>query len=266
MQRITLSILDKDNNIKVAKSYTDFVSLTYKGEYQAGDYIQLEVAQVPCYLKVRLEDSFESCLLYLTEPKLLFHIPFGDDKRVYNSDKAFNGGLHFLWARVAEPFEIQPYQNLAYNPYLQSQQQGVYPFVSSNINASNIRFAARNAVDGYFDNTAHGSYPYTSWSNAQNPQAQLIIDFGREVILDRATLFLRADFPHDSWWQQVKLCFSNGEYECLNLARTAQPQTFIFPEQKTTAVILTDLINGDVVSSPFTALSQIELYGKDASQ
>lgn len=264
MQQITLTLLDKHNNIKAAKSQFDFVSLTYKGEYQEGDIILLQTSEYPCYLKIRLEDSFESCLVYLTEGKMLFKIPFGDAKRVYNSDKSFNGGLHFLWARIAEPFEIEQYQNLAYNPYCQTEQTGVYPTAFSSIPASNIRFAARNVIDGFFDNSSHGSYPYTSWSNAQDPQAQLTIEFGREVWINQAKILLRADFPHDSWWKSICLQFDDGSSEKLTLKRTALPQIFNFEAKQTHKVILTELINGDKSRSPFTALSQVELYGKAA--
>ncbi|AZI13810.1 hypothetical protein ACU6T4_00295 [Avibacterium paragallinarum] len=262
MTKITLSVLDQNSNIKICKSAFDFLMLTYKGEYQAGDVIRIEVDNPPCYLKLRLEDSLESCLVYVTEKLFEFQIPFGDQKRLYNSDKAFQGGLHFLWVRSAREYEINQYGNLAFNPYCQPQQKGVYPQISSNIVPSNIRFAPYNVIDGIFDSNAHGSYPFTSWSNAQSPNAQLKIDFGRTVEIDGLILMLRADFPHDAWWESLSVHFSDGSEEILHLSRTGQPQTFSFKQRQSDFILLTNFIKGED-KSPFTALTQIEVLGQN---
>lgn len=261
MTKITLSILDQNHNIKICKSAFDFLMLTYKGEYQAGDVIRIEVDNPPCYLKLRLEDSLESSLVYVTENLFEFQIPTGDQKRLYNSDKAFQGGLHFLWVRSAREYEITQYGNLAFNPYFQPRQEGVYPQISSNILPSNIRFASYNVIDGIFDSSAHGSYPFTSWSNAQDPNAQLKIDFGRTVEIDGLILMLRADFPHDAWWERLSVHFSDGSKEILHLERTGQPQAFSFEKRQSDYVLLTNFVKGED-RSPFTALTQIEVLGQ----
>lgn len=56
-------------------------------------------------------------------------------------------------------------------------------------------FAARNAIDGIFENSAHGEYPYQSWGINRDPNAALTLDFGREVLLDELRITERADFP-----------------------------------------------------------------------
>ena len=53
----------------------------------------------------------------------------------------------------------------------------------------------------------------------QQLDAALKIEFGREVLLDKVILTLRADFPHDNYWQQVTLKFSDGTHEVLKLLR-----------------------------------------------
>ncbi|MBE2894694.1 hypothetical protein [Spirabiliibacterium falconis] len=259
MQKITITLFDKNENIKLARSDFDEVVTTFKGEYAQGDKWVVEAQHYPCYLKVRLEDSFESAVLYLTE-KLVFTIPFGDDIRVYNSDKAFRGGIHFVWVRVAREYEIAQYGNLAFNPYQQAAQQGIYPSAVSNIQAGNIRFAARNVIDGAFDTSAHGSYPYTSWSNAQDPNAQLHIEFGREVEVDCIVLYLRADFPHDSWWQAITLRFDDGQEEQIEAQRTGKAQCYHISPRRCQKITLTHLIKGEE-PAPFTALSQLEVLG-----
>ncbi len=48
-----------------------------------------------------------------------------------------------------------------------------------------VFFAARNAIDGIFANEYHGEYPWTSWGINQDPKAELHLDFGRPVIIER---------------------------------------------------------------------------------
>ncbi|MBE2895301.1 hypothetical protein HPC38_00175 [Pasteurellaceae bacterium HPA106] len=261
MQKLTLTLFDKDDNIKLARSDFDEVVATFKGEYAQGDKWVVEAQTYPCFLKVRLEDSFESAVLYLTD-KLIFTIPFGDAARVYNSDKAFRGGMHFVWVRVAREYEINQYGNLAFNPYQQTDQQGVYPCAQSNIQAGNIRFAARNVIDGAFDTNAHGSYPYTSWSNAQDSSAQLSIIFGRTVEIDSVILYLRADFPHDSWWQHLTITFDDEQPETIEAKRTGKAQHYQFSARQCQKITLSNLIKGEE-PAPFTALSQLEVLGRN---
>lgn len=261
MTKVSVSILDKDGNIKLAKSDFEWVVMTYKGEYHEGDKIVVETSP-KTFIQARLEDSFEPALLYLESGYLEFTIPFGDRTRVYNSDKAFQGGQHFIWVRLARDYELTQYGNLAANPYLQEEQKGVFPCVTSTITAGNIRFAPRNVVDGYFDTSAHGSFPYTSWSNATKTDAKLTIEFGREVEVDKVILYLRADFPHDSWWQEVTLQFSNGEQLTAQLERSGRPQEICFEPQKITSLTLTNLVKGNE-PAPYTALSQLEVLGKN---
>lgn len=36
------------------------------------------------------------------------------------------------------------------------------------------------------------------------------LEFGRKVAVSRIRLYTRADFPHDNWWKQVTIRFSDG--------------------------------------------------------
>ena len=123
-------------------------------------------------------------------------------------------------------------------------------------------FLACNAIDGTFANLYHGPYPYQSWGINQQLDAALKIEFGREVLLDKVILTLRADFPHDNYWQQVTLKFSDGTHEVFKTVKTEQRQSFTFAKRAAEWVILTELIQADE-PSPFPALTQIELFGQN---
>ena len=58
--------------------------------------------------------------------------------------------------------------------------------------------------------------------------AEITIDFGREVELDKLGLVLRADFPHDSYWKQVTIAFSDGSEEIFTTSDAIATQYFTF--------------------------------------
>ena len=92
-------------------------------------------------------------------------------------------------------------------------------------------FAAKNAIDGVTANECHGESPYDSWGINRNPDAEMTLDFGREVEVDRIILYIRADFPHDNWWKKVTVTFSDGEEKEFSLKKTGCGQEFTFGEE-----------------------------------
>lgn len=108
-------------------------------------------------------------------------------------------------------------------------------------------------------------WPYQSWGINQDPEATLTLNFGRPVTLDELRLTLRADFPHDSWWIQATVRFSDGSTEVLNLEKTAAPQIFAISPRTVTSLMLCELKKADD-PSPFPALTQIEAWGTETVQ
>ena len=90
----------------------------------------------------------------------------------------------------------------------------------------------------------------------------MTVDFGREVEADKVVLYTRSDFPHDNWWTQVKLSFSDGTEIVWDLEKSSLPHVLTFETKKITWVRLDSLIKSDD-PSPFPALSQIEVYGRE---
>lgn len=99
------------------------------------------------------------------------------------------------------------------------------------------------------------------WINMRD-DAEMTVDFGRQVAADRIVLYTRSDFPHDNWWRQVTLAFSDGSSMEWKLEKSSAPHEIVFPEKKITWVKLEKLMKADD-PSPFPALSQIEVYGRD---
>ena len=77
----------------------------------------------------------------------------------------------------------------------------------------------------------------------------------------RIEIYTRADFPHDAWWTQATVRFSDDTTMVCDLVKTDEGQEFTFPPKKVRWVQLEELIKADD-PSPFPALSQLKVYGK----
>lgn len=259
---LALKILDKNGETRSASHGEDEVRLVYTSEYTQGDKIVLEASESNRHLVLQLDDAMGGNLVYLKSTSLTYEIPFGE-KRTSYSPKAFYGSRHYLYARAARPDEFTAYRNLALNVYDQHGDPGLYPHAQANTETrGEAVFAARNAIDGVCENRAHGGWPYESWGINRRDDAQLSLDFGREVEIDKIVLYTRADFPHDSWWRQVTVRLPDGEAIDWPLQKSELPHVLPIEPRRVTGLTLCKLLKADD-PSPFPALTQIEVYGRD---
>lgn len=117
-----------------------------------------------------------------------------------------------------------------------------------------------NAIDGVVVTEDHGKWPYQSWGVNRQDDAKWRLDFGRTVIVDRIIVYLRIDFPHDNWWTQDKVTFSDNSEMILNFEKGGHPQQFTFDKKEIQYLEFSELIKADD-PSPFPALTQFEVYG-----
>jgi hypothetical protein len=263
MGAIRLEVQNAAGSTLLASVGEQMVSLIYQAEYRAGDRIFLAADAPGQFCIVQFEDSMPPAQVYLPGRTGIFPIPFGPE-RTAHSPKNFSGSLQVLRARFATDNEIAARHNLALNPYDGHSTQGIFPHTSANVETRDEAvFAARNAIDGIFENTSHGAYPFGSWGINRDPGAVLRLEFGRAVRLDEIRLTLRADFPHDSYWVRAALAFSDGTRETLSLAKSRMPQCFSLMPRIVEWLELRDLIKAED-ASPFPALTQLEAYGTES--
>ncbi|MGL5436296.1 MAG: discoidin domain-containing protein [Lachnospiraceae bacterium] len=256
-----ITIKNGDGRVKTEKWDDSQVVLVFEDYYEPGDQIIVSVPEVPAYYVIRLDDCMDEALVYLTERVITYHIPFEEKKVSYNP-KAFSGECHYLTVRGAADWEVSAYRNLAKNALDQHGAQGCYPHAFANVETRGESvFAARNAIDGMLSNESHGAWPYESWGINQQDDAEITIDFGRTVNLDRIILYTRADFPHDNWWTQATLSFSDGTQELVEMEKRVKPHEFLIKKEHITWVKMHTMKKADD-PSPFPALTQIEVYGK----
>lgn len=259
MAVLSLKVINKDDQVKYVASGQDEVCLVNTSEYAEGDRICLETNEKNIHVWFQADDALGASFVYITD-NVSFYIPFGE-KRVSYSPKAFYGNRHYLYARTAREDEIYAYRNLALNPCDQHGETNCYPHAFANVETrGEAVFAARNAIDGVIANLAHGEWPYESWGINRRDDASMTIEFGREVITDKIVLYTRADFPHDNWWKQARITFSDGETMTIEMEKSVKPHVFQIEPKKITSVTIDQLIKSDE-ASPFPALTQMEVYG-----
>lgn len=265
MNRMTLEVRGNDGIVKAAGSDDGQAQLVYSGAYQPGDEIILRSESKNVYLILQLDDAMGPAFVYLTDNEYRFAVPFGEKKFSY-SPKAFAGELHVLTVRLGTEDEIGAYKDVALNVYDQHENVACFPHACANVETRGESvFAARNVINGNGVNFSHGKWPFESWGINQRPDAELTVHFGRLVEIDKVALTIRADFPHDSYWERATLAFSDGSRHTADLIKTRKKQTIVFEPRNVEWVTLKELIKADD-PSPFPALSQIEIFGREGAK
>ncbi|MCM1130440.1 MAG: carbohydrate-binding protein [Roseburia sp.] len=262
---LKLKIINQQNNELYISLAAEKLSIVYNFEYQDGDWMIVDCDKVKGFYKIRLEDTMEEAIVYVPESSFIYHIPEVNQRKNY-SPKSFYGDCHLIHVEEAKEEEVYQRRNMAYNPYDEHFNTTFYPHSVANVETRNeCVFASRNAIDGYYYNDSHGSFPYQSWGINKNPNAEFKIDFGREVMIDEVVLTLRADFPHDNYWKQATLEFSDHSQMVIHLDKTEKRQAFKFKSKKVSFIVLKNLIKGEKLSD-FPALTQFEAWGTEIKE
>lgn len=262
--QLTVKVTSADGSPRVCETGEGRVHLCYRAAYEEGDILCVTGDTPGCLLVVQLEDSMPPAFACLGGAGGALPVPFGE-QRVSYSPKSFTGDCHLLSARAATEEEIRRYKNLAFNPFDCHGNKGLYPHAHANVETrGEAVFAARNAINGNTANHSHGAWPFESWGVNQRADAEIQVDFGRTVKVDRAVITLRADFPHDNWWQRGTLRFSDGSSEELRFAKGDGPQATDFAPRLIEWAALCGLEKCPDDTSPFPALTQLELWGTEA--
>lgn len=258
--RLTLRVEDKAGSVICGSSGEDFADLVCLHAYEEGDRIILEASEKDVYVNWQVDDALGAAFVFLKSGEAVYDIPFGE-KRVSYSPKVFSGDRHYLYVGAAREDEVAAYRNLALNPADQHCDTTYFPHATANVETRGESvFAAKNAIDGVRANLSHGAWPYESWGINRREDAAMRVDFGRRIRTDKVVLYTRSDFPHDSWWVQATLKFSDGASMEFSLEKSSGAHVLTFPEREIEWLELCNLVKADD-PSPFPALSQIEVYG-----
>lgn len=262
--RIGLSVVSREGSIRWSGEGEDEVLLGWRGVYEPGDRLLVAAAADAVWLSLQLDGCLASSFVLLRGGSFSFPVPDAAQQVAYGKGMAFTGERHYARVRVADPLELASWRNLALNAHDLELPEGVqpclFPHAQTNVPATNPQFYARCAIDGVVAPWKHGSWPHGSWGIGGRSDATLTVSFGAPVEADELRLYLRADFPHDSWWESAVAVLSDGERLPLRLAKTGACQRFSLGQRTISWLRLEHLRQAP--EPGFPALSQIEVWGR----
>ena len=271
---IFLDILNAKNEVVFSQKGFS-VNAEYKGELSSGYKIKLVVDKLS-YVAVKFDKTLKESYLYLQNKSFTYTIPTEKELKMAYSPNAFKGSVHNILAREVDK-EFFTTRNVALNSHDLKNNTDAYPHASANfVTREEPCFYERNAIDGEINNQGHGNYPYQSWAGGARNDLEYTLDFGKPVEIDKIIFYLRADFkhdhlgiPHDSYWKEIDIEFSNGEVfkgqfklDNSNLNEENSKGIEITFDKKVTKTI--KLFNFKQVTEilGFAALTQIEVIGR----
>lgn len=223
------------------------------------------------YVKLRFGSGVKESIVYIPGGSAQIDIPSGETLSVF-PDGAFDNAEESVLCTEADDGEISAYRNLALNPADMPGQDTYFPHTYANfVTRNSIRFESRNTVDGFAETGGHYGFPFQSWGGGDRNDLEFNIDFGREVLIDKLVIYMRADYSvneegkeHDTYWNKITVCFSDKTEMTLNLEKSGGGQGFSFEPKTVNGLKLKNLVRD--LSFPtrgFAALSQIEVWGRD---
>ena len=259
---IYLKIADGEGKIKF-ETQGDDIKATYNAVYEEGDKILITVDEYD-KIAIKLDETMAESLVYLSEGKYEFPIPFGMKAKAYHPD-AWCREVNVISVRKASDEEFYAYRNVALNSAAVRYYENCFPYAKANVvTRDEAWFEERNSIDGVTENISHGAYPYQSYAGGAREDIDYTLNFGGEVEFDKIVIYLRADFAndHDTYWKSFTAELSDGTRLPFTFVKTADAQIFTFDKTyKTDKIHLTDFKQAAFPLS-WAALTQIEVYGR----
>lgn len=274
---IIVTVTDMDGVEKFcAKGAT--IKAQYNGDLSPGDKIKIRVDGGNT-IAVQLDPTLKESVLYLPNRSFTFTIPTKRELQMGYAPNAFQGDKHLIFIRELEEDEFCAKRNIALNSHDLRKKTGAYPHASANfVTREEPCFYERNAIDGEKNNQGHGPYPYHSWAGGARKDLEYILDFGREVEIEKLIFYLRADFvhdeitdlPHDSYWKNIDIQFDDGEIiqgefvldnTDLNPENGKGQEIVLKTIKKTKKIKLFNFTQVTEILG-FAALTQIEVFGQ----
>ena len=257
---LQLKVLDKQGKVLFSQKEATEIDGIYPAEFQEGDCIRIDVTESE-YLAICLDETLKESIVYVPAGKLVYPIHKEYNGFCFDND-AFLGGEHKLKVRIPTDEEIYGYRNIVLNAHDLPEAKGSYPHVSANyVTRQDPNFFERNAINGTIHPEGHWGYPYSNWAGGDRDDLEFTIDFGTEVMVEKLVFYLRADFPHDSYWNGIDLVLGDGETVTGAFRPTGEGQEVILPEAKKTRTIQLTRFTQPVDPLSWAGLAQIEVYG-----
>ena len=250
------------------KAYGFEIDEHYSGEYEDGDKWRIEVSGTK-FVKMKLDSTMADSIVYIPDGVFEFKVPRGGELTACYAPGAFSGDDHRVVLSEPDEPEVYGERLISLNSHDRHNVHKYFPHAVANfVTRESPCFFERNAIDGVIDNSNHGNFPYHSWGGGLREDLEFEIHFGIPVEVSEVKIFIRADFPHDTYWKEADLEFSDGSRTHIEIKKTAEGQSYTFDKKVTEYVKLTGLKQQRLEdgSLSFAALTQMEIYGKYIKQ
>ncbi len=200
------------------------VELVVSEAYKLGKKITVTLPETQKFLAITIaKGELDESILYLKNSKLEYTIP--DFSRTY--PPKLKTQPQTISARIPTVEELTKSHNIALNTCDLLNLKNAFPHATTtNVHDASADWMARNVIDGFTQNKGHGTYPYQSWGPGLGLSRtdKLTIDFGHDVAVTQLVITIRADFPHDGYWDSCRVYFSDGTYQELEITNSAKGQ------------------------------------------
>ena len=265
-----LKVAFKGGLVNISKETAGLATLNVPKKYAENDIVTIDLPEGETYLMVSLHPMLGEELVYCPDGVFTYKFTNGFNAYVNNFGEYMT---NTVTARLATSADLTKRRNLAENVYDLAGATNVYPHATTDSvyyddnDAAKIpkpQYMARNAIDGFTANKGHEHYPFQSWGPKTADAHYVNIDLGREVYLDELEVFIRADFPHDTYYRDATLTFSDGTTKDVQFIKTEKGQSFKFDEILTSSVKI-DFKNAEDPGG-WAAISEIKFYGVDSKE
>ena len=258
---IHIKLLDRSGNVLFDKSGENAVSAVYCGTYGDGDRIRIDTDESE-WLAINLDPTVGEGLVFVPGKMFTYDIPLATVGVCFDKD-AFSGEEHPISARTPSDDELYAQRVISLNPYDMHGVSGIYPHAYSNyVTRDEANFFERNAINGVIHTDGHWAYPYSNWAGGARDDLEFWVDFGDEVEVDKLVFHLRADFPHDSYWNSIDAVFDDGTRYTIPLKKSGDGQELNLPESVITKKVHLTNFKQPTTPLSWAGLSQIEVCGK----
>ena len=246
----------------VTANINEAFEVNFGVNFESGKKLRIKLPEGQKYLAVTIGTGVAEAILYVPNGMYEYTIP-ADYTAIYPSNFAKGGKVS---VRIPTDAELTAKHNLALNPYDNTAaKSAVFPHVTSNNEYNKNEFAARCAIDGFTQNNGHGRYPVQSWGPKEVVKAtdHFTVDFGRTVLVNELTVYLRGDFGHDAYYSTIVVEFSDGSTEVIKPTMVKDGQKFTFAVKETDSVKLTGFVVDSKKGGPWTGRAELEIHGME---
>lgn len=273
-KKITVAYYDKNDNFISEITEKNLAILNIDQKIQPGDKVVVTLPKGVQYFWFNLNPKIKLSLIYCPTGEFTYTVP-DYAENIYPALMVGNGNYVYthptITAFLPSEADLNTVYNVALNPYDAPYLSGDEMVTSNSVRTAEGvgLFTPSNVINGSKNNRGHGQAFNTSWgadkdaAGFDQSKVYLNINFGREVILDYFVLYIRADFPHDTYITGLTLEFSDGStYEWTEITNSNQGQRFDLPESVTTESVR--IKNIQIKDMNWYGITEFEAYGINA--